>query len=168
MQANIYLYGVSQKNTIILNLWSVFFGTPCTCNWSQGDSGGSLVRETESGDQLIGVVSWGIECAREGYPGVYTRIAPYTPWIRRIVSEEEQCLCEPEINDSQDQEKTSLSKEEKLEQEIERLKSQLELIAEKGGEIIVDLSTKLENSENIIQNLEMKIRNFERTKHSII
>jgi secreted trypsin-like serine protease len=50
-------------------------GTPKdTC---QGDSGGPLARITSglSVDFLIGVVSWGLECAQVDYPGVYTDLA---------------------------------------------------------------------------------------------
>jgi len=43
----------------------------------QGDSGGPLV----SGNILAGVVSKGFECARPGYPGVYTEIAYYYTWL---------------------------------------------------------------------------------------
>ncbi|XP_072942066.1 trypsin-7-like [Epargyreus clarus] len=45
----------------------------------QGDSGGPAV-STSSGQQL-GIVSFGVGCARPGYPGVYTNIAAVRDWI---------------------------------------------------------------------------------------
>ncbi|XP_023951785.2 trypsin alpha-3-like [Bicyclus anynana] len=43
----------------------------------QGDSGGPLVTQ----GTLIGIVSWGEECANLSYPGVYTRVSQYYSWI---------------------------------------------------------------------------------------
>jgi len=49
----------------------------------QGDSGGPLVvenNETEQ-DTLVGVVSWGIGCARPGLPGLYAEVSNYITWM---------------------------------------------------------------------------------------
>ncbi|XP_052841180.1 trypsin alpha-3 [Drosophila gunungcola] len=43
----------------------------------KGDSGGPLV----SGGQLVGIVSWGRECALANFPGVYANVAELRSWV---------------------------------------------------------------------------------------
>jgi len=48
----------------------------------QGDSGGPLsYMDGNNVGTVMGVVSWGIGCARPGYPGMYTRVTNYLDWI---------------------------------------------------------------------------------------
>ena len=54
----------------------------------QGDSGGPLFDCPYGGPcEQIGIVSWGIGCAKAKYPGVYTRVTEMMPWIERIIRE---------------------------------------------------------------------------------
>jgi secreted trypsin-like serine protease len=43
----------------------------------QGDLGAPLVSE----QTLIGILSYGLGCESNEYPGVYTRVSSYLPWI---------------------------------------------------------------------------------------
>jgi secreted trypsin-like serine protease len=50
-----------------------------------GDGGGPLtVKESDGSFRVIGVVSWGIECA-SGYPGVYARVGNFVDWISDVM-----------------------------------------------------------------------------------
>jgi len=60
----------------------------------QGDSGGPLVvRESDDGsassnDILVGVVSYGFECANPDYPGVYARVQYVFDWIQSVLCDD--------------------------------------------------------------------------------
>jgi len=48
-----------------------------------GDSGGPFtVKVGGAKTYLAGVVSFGLGCARKTYPGVYTKVSTFVPWIR--------------------------------------------------------------------------------------
>lgn len=51
-----------------------------------GDSGGPLFFCSGGPCTQVGIVSWGIGCAKARYPGVYTRVTSVLPWIKKIVS----------------------------------------------------------------------------------
>ncbi|KAH8349833.1 hypothetical protein KR084_007787, partial [Drosophila pseudotakahashii] len=48
----------------------------------QGDSGGPLVVDGE----LVGIVSYGVECAHPYYPGIYANVAVLRPWIENAIN----------------------------------------------------------------------------------
>ena len=49
----------------------------------QGDSGGPLMLQVSANRwTIIGVVSWGQQCALADSPGVYTKVLAYMDWIK--------------------------------------------------------------------------------------
>ena len=56
-----------------------------------GDSGGPLIYRHGDTHVQIGIVSWGIRCAKQGYPVVHTRISEYMDWIDSIIGSYKPC-----------------------------------------------------------------------------
>jgi secreted trypsin-like serine protease len=53
----------------------------------QGDSGGPLVRRDTAGQYVeVGIVSWGVGCARKGDPGVYAQVSTFRNAIEAAVA----------------------------------------------------------------------------------
>lgn len=51
-----------------------------------GDSGAGLtIQNGLDKPYLLGIASWGVGCAKSGYPGVYTRVANYNNWINGYI-----------------------------------------------------------------------------------
>ncbi|MFP2895239.1 serine protease [Corallococcus sp. 4LFB] len=57
-------------------------GAPRTKNTCLGDSGGPLLMTTAEGKVLqVGITSFGVGCARPGFPAVYTRVSSFRKWL---------------------------------------------------------------------------------------
>ncbi|KAF2891876.1 hypothetical protein ILUMI_14312 [Ignelater luminosus] len=53
-----------------------------------GDSGGPIMVQSGTGPwQAEGIVSYGMGCGLEGWPGIYTNIPEYLPWIKRKMNQ---------------------------------------------------------------------------------
>lgn len=48
----------------------------------QGDSGGPLLRRQGNAWLQVGVTSWGVGCADPDYPGISTRLASFSNWVK--------------------------------------------------------------------------------------
>jgi secreted trypsin-like serine protease len=53
----------------------------------QGDSGGPLFLDNSNGVQQVGIVSYGVGCGRDGFPGVYSLVDRYRMWIITTMSQ---------------------------------------------------------------------------------
>ncbi|KAJ8250905.1 hypothetical protein GJAV_G00214600 [Gymnothorax javanicus] len=51
----------------------------------QGDSGGPMMLDSSARWIQTGVVSFGVGCARPGFPGVYAKVPQYETWIKSLI-----------------------------------------------------------------------------------
>ncbi|MBI1349641.1 MAG: trypsin-like serine protease [Actinomycetales bacterium] len=67
-------FGPDEANSAVMVCAAGATAAATVIDACQGDSGGPLVGGEGAGTRLVGVVSWGNDCATR-YPGVYTRVA---------------------------------------------------------------------------------------------
>ncbi|XP_050541929.1 chymotrypsinogen 2-like [Daktulosphaira vitifoliae] len=72
-------YGEAAPGGIVEHFLCAGKATKDSCS---GDSGGPLMLNDQKWTQ-VGIVSWGIGCGKGQYPGVYTRVTNFMPWIRK-------------------------------------------------------------------------------------
>ncbi|XP_077438298.1 urokinase-type plasminogen activator-like [Vanacampus margaritifer] len=86
-EARVNLLSLShcKKDSTYANLLTDNMFCAAAPDWSmdacKGDSGGPLVCEVSGRLFQFGIVSWGIGCAVENNPGVYTQLTKYNNWI---------------------------------------------------------------------------------------
>ena len=52
----------------------------------QGDSGGPFTCGEGEELSVVGIVSWGLGCGRNGYPGVYTETSYFVDWVMETMA----------------------------------------------------------------------------------
>lgn len=57
----------------------------------RGDSGGPLVCKTGKRWFVQGIASWGYDCAQPKWPGIYTEVTKFIPWIQKTISDLGHC-----------------------------------------------------------------------------
>ncbi|XP_066158584.1 proclotting enzyme-like isoform X1 [Euwallacea fornicatus] len=72
-------YGLAAPGGIVEHMLCAGKDSKDSCS---GDSGGPLMVENGRWTQ-VGIVSWGIGCGKGQYPGVYTRVEKFLPWINK-------------------------------------------------------------------------------------
>ncbi|XP_054165139.1 transmembrane protease serine 9-like [Oppia nitens] len=70
---------------------TIYYSQLCTLTQNKdacsGDSGGPLVEYINGRAVLVGIVSFGLNCADIRYPGVYTKVSYFLSWIQRNINE---------------------------------------------------------------------------------
>jgi len=87
------------KNSACLNYYSnrqltesMLCGASTGADACNGDSGGPLTVQDGFGRSVLtGVVSWGIQCGRREYPGVYARVSFVLDWIKETSGDGQFC-----------------------------------------------------------------------------
>lgn len=74
----------------------------------QYDSGGPMVyfNRSELRWILVGVVTTGYGCARPGFPGMYTRVSEFVPWIQDVMANDWQAKKAPPEKESRNKQIT--------------------------------------------------------------
>ncbi|XP_063821183.1 transmembrane protease serine 9-like [Ostrinia nubilalis] len=73
-------YGAAAPGGIVEHMLCAGKANMDSCS---GDSGGPLMVNEGGRWTQVGVVSWGIGCGKGQYPGVYTRVTAFLPWIQK-------------------------------------------------------------------------------------
>lgn len=73
-------YGAAAPGGIVEHMLCAGKASMDSCS---GDSGGPLMVNEGGRWTQVGVVSWGIGCGKGQYPGVYTRVTAFLPWIQK-------------------------------------------------------------------------------------
>lgn len=92
MQAKVPMVTQSECSNAYRNVGQVSIGDTKVCagtggrDTCNGDSGGPLLSDTlELGYSIVGITSFGVDCARPDFPGVYTRVDKYLDWIEPLL-----------------------------------------------------------------------------------